>query len=703
MKYLKNVGKRALALVLALMMCVGMLSTTAFAVDLDWLTCKHTNSYRVNCLGACDQAHLETWHCKDCNHDFSKGVGYKEHGHLGSTASNLVDGKRNDKEHSLVCTECHLIISTVSHSYSVANCTTPATCECGDVKGSKDPNNHANLQWHYNETSHWQECAACNNSGKVNEGSHNVIDGKCVCGYTETTVPPSECEHTNKIYTAVEGSNHASHTWTCAASGCDATGTVDGNVLNWTGADVSTLCPGQTTTHTALCTVCGSLVHKQVSGTGSHSYTKWAQAGTSGHIKQCEKCGGTQATSQGAHQVNAWEVVEKATCTKAGQEKGPCKDCGVMLYRPISALGHDYQDGICTRCGEKDPNYDFTCKHVNTRTETVAATCTSVGTVKTICVDCKSVLTTVVSTALGHDFSEMDEEDSRWKDPTCTEEGLWVYKCTREGCKETTTVVKETLFHNYGDKIEEVPATCGKNGEMAHYECADCHKLFVGTHEVKAEDLVIPATGDHTWSDWEAATDEHTGKECRECTVCGRHETRDPVTTTDPGTDPSETPSTSPSPVPTTPGTGDGGDVVIDDNDIPLGGDPDGGDGEVELDDNAIPLAGPVTRAEFVDYLYRREGSPEAGLSTFEDVSADHEYAYAIGWGQANDIAYGVSATEFLPDELVTVGQAKLFLSRYAKLKGIEMPELAALVGLDDQDYAMNCDEILGEFFGSDE
>ena len=62
-----------------------------------------------------------------------------------------------------------------------------------------------------------------------------------------------------------------------------------------------------------------------------------------------------------------------------------------------------------------------------------------------------------------------------------------------------------------------------------------------------------------------------------------------------------------------------------------------------------------------------------------------------------------MSATEFLPDELVTVEQAKLFLSRYAKLKGIEMPELAALVGLDDQDYAMNCDEILGEFFGADE
>lgn len=41
-----------------------------------------------------------------------------------------------------------------------------------------------------------------------------------------------------------------------------------------------------------------------------------------------------------------------ATCT----EPGKC-DCGATEG---TALGHDYKDGVCTRCGEKDPDYRMT-------------------------------------------------------------------------------------------------------------------------------------------------------------------------------------------------------------------------------------------------------------------------------------------------------------------------------------------------------
>ena len=50
----------------------------------------------------------------------------------------------------------------------------------------------------------------------------------------------------------------------------------------------------------------------------------------------------------------------KPACTEAGREAGTmCKECKNYLEggKEIPALGHDYKDGVCTRCGEKDPNY----------------------------------------------------------------------------------------------------------------------------------------------------------------------------------------------------------------------------------------------------------------------------------------------------------------------------------------------------------
>ena len=49
-----------------------------------------------------------------------------------------------------------------------------------------------------------------------------------------------------------------------------------------------------------------------------------------------------------------------ATCTKTGLTAGSkCSVCGEVLtaQEVVPALGHDFKDGKCTRCGEKDPNY----------------------------------------------------------------------------------------------------------------------------------------------------------------------------------------------------------------------------------------------------------------------------------------------------------------------------------------------------------
>ena len=50
----------------------------------------------------------------------------------------------------------------------------------------------------------------------------------------------------------------------------------------------------------------------------------------------------------------------EATCTEAGATAGTkCSVCGEVLSgcEKVDALGHKYENGVCTVCGEKDPNY----------------------------------------------------------------------------------------------------------------------------------------------------------------------------------------------------------------------------------------------------------------------------------------------------------------------------------------------------------
>lgn len=52
------------------------------------------------------------------------------------------------------------------------------------------------------------------------------------------------------------------------------------------------------------------------------------------------------------------------TCTEPGLKENWCYDCNKFLgTETLPALGHDYVDGKCTRCGESDPNYVEVCEH----------------------------------------------------------------------------------------------------------------------------------------------------------------------------------------------------------------------------------------------------------------------------------------------------------------------------------------------------
>lgn len=796
MNTLKNVGKRVVALVLALMMCVGMLATTAFAEpvkDNAHLTCtvtEHTHTSACNSTECSLTAHVHGVDChdpiySDTEHTHVEGQCYttsrgklictkEEHTHWGA------DGSLKD------CYTYTYTCGKETHIHTMGLCDWEYTC-------TKDhDHNLITCDWHYTCPKEEHTHIGCQLGNVITcskeEHTHSDACYEVVKTYTCTL---EEHTHTDACITG----------WNCAETGhthgtdcvypraCGMTEHTHGDACysghvfeNYTSNNDATCTANGT--ETATCKYCTATDTREIADTKlPHSFTKWAQVGTSKHVKVCAVCGKTQATSEEAHQLDGeWTIGKEATCTEAGWKTGKCI-CGAPMRETIPALGHDYVNGICANCGEEDPNYDFTCKeHVWIAKSgvgiTTAPTCTSNG-VDYIeeCKNCHATRIHAVA-ALKHDFSVSVADDPRNKAATCTETGAEVYKCSR--CPETQVTELPMKAHTRVD-APEVPATCTETGIAAHWTCSDCGKLFKGTSEVTAEALVIPidrnnhtgetnvwtyvddgahgkfctdchkqyATGSHSFGDW--AYNEAEQSWSRACADCGYTQTTtdasaihvcaeywsedfqpsgnghvhvctfpgcgnvsaaethefdewEVITAARPGVAGERAHTcwicglTETDTIPALPdGTGD---VVIDDTNPPLDGNPDG---EVELDDGEIPLAGPVTRAEFVDYLYRHEGAPDTALSTFVDVPADHDYANAVGWGQANNIAWGISETEFAPDELVTVEQVKLFLSRYAAFKGSEMPELAALVGLDDQDPAMNCDEILGEFFGADE
>lgn len=77
-----------------------------------------------------------------------------------------------------------------------------------------------------------------------------------------------------------------------------------------------------------------------------------------------------------------------------------------------------------------------------------------------------------------------------------------------------------------------------------------------------------------------------------------------------------------------------------------------------------------VTRAQVVAFLHRMAGEPKSDTKVpFTDVNADAFYASALAWAVENEIAYGVTVTEFAPNRDVTREEFVSFLYRFAQMQ----------------------------------
>ena len=72
----------------------------------------------------------------------------------------------------------------------------------------------------------------------------------------------------------------------------------------------------------------------------------------------CAKCGESYVGDEVPAMGHAYDkVVVEATCTEAGAITYTCSRCGDSYDVVIDALGHDYKNGICSRCHAQDPDY----------------------------------------------------------------------------------------------------------------------------------------------------------------------------------------------------------------------------------------------------------------------------------------------------------------------------------------------------------
>ena len=149
------------------------------------------------------------------------------------------------------------------------------------------------------------------------------------------------------------------------------------------------------------------------------------------------------------HTYGEAAVTKEATCTEAGEKTSVCTVCGFELTEEIAALGHNWENGKCSRCG-------IECAHeYGEAVVTKEPTCTEAGEKTSTCGICGAKKTESAA-ALGHN----------WKDGTCTRCGLSHLSVTTEkiGTDGSVPSVQLVLAE------EEVPDTLLENADQDRME-----------------------------------------------------------------------------------------------------------------------------------------------------------------------------------------------------------------------------------------
>ena len=360
----------------------------------------------------------------------------------------------------------------------------------------------------------------------------------------------------------------------------------------------------------------------------------------------CTRCGAKDPGVTPPHTHDYKSVVTKPTCTQAGYTTYTCSVCGDSYKGSyVDPLGHDYKNGTCTRCGAKDPG--VTPPHTHDYKAVVTApTCTQAGYTTYTC-SCGDSYKGDYKDARGHLFV--------------------LGKCLRCGEKDP-----DSHTHEYTKTV--VAPTCTTRGYTEHVcSCGSSYKTDYTAalgHDYKnglctrcgAKD---PSAHTH---DYKAAVTKPTctegGYTTYTCSVCGDsykgsyvdplgHDYKNGTCTRCGVKDPNYKPQADFVDVAAGSYCYDAVQWAVA-NGITKGTDKT----------HFSPNAG-CTRGQVVTFLWRAAGEPTVGGNVgFVDV-APGSYCYeAVKWAVANGITKGTDATHFSPNATCTRGQVVTFMYR---------------------------------------
>ena len=220
------------------------------------------------------------------------------------------------------------------------------------------------------------------------------------CGATKTEAIPATGEHTwdeGVVTKAATCSAEGEMTYTCTACGATKTEPIPTTEHDFS-VEVTAEVPATCTTE------------------GKTAVMKCAN---------CEATQGGEAIPVTGHTVTTWELVEKATCSAEGKERGVCDVCGESVEQaiPVDPVAHAFDEG----------------------TET-AATCEADGKVVYTCTLCGATEEVAIP-ATGHSW----DEGVVTTEPTCTEDGVRTYTCAACGATRTEAISATPGDQDYVD------------------------------------------------------------------------------------------------------------------------------------------------------------------------------------------------------------------------------------------------------------
>ena len=329
-----------------------------------------------------------------------------------------------------------------------------------------------------------------------------------------------------------------------------------------------------------------------------------------------------------ACQHNYEQTTIAAECERPGYIIMTCSSCGdSYVQKTLAELGHDYLNGTCTRCGQKEGE----TPHKHSYKDIVTApTCTEKGYTTHTCA-CGDSYVDTYTNALGHAW----DNGKVTKEPTETETGVKTFTCTR--CGETRTETMPVIPHVHSYKDVVTAPTCTEKGYTTH--TCSCGDSYVDTY--------TNALG-HAWDSGKVTkepTATETGIRTYTCTRCNETKTESipavSVDVTQMFTD-------------VTKNWAYPGIQYCVTHGI-MGG----------MGDGTFAPTGTTTRAQIVQILYNLEGTPAvSGTTPFTDLTANW-YKPAILWAYQNNVVAGKSPTTFDPEGPVTREQIAVILTQY--------------------------------------